>query len=819
MEQFPHLNFIRKVVGNPRISGGGGTHPQTAANKSNRPSHRDFLSSKTKSIKSGWSESYETRESEKLAELDKEIIPLFLHINPDLLSDISFDLQSLGIEIISEEEDGFILGASIDGLSSLEEKINGFVDSSYGTAKIADLWEIIGGNRSEWKPKHVLSEELLSKWGDIVDGNIYNIEVGIAFDKPIGKRPDPNKQGGAKRLEVYEQNLLDRDDLLITRESHFADFINHYGAITSSLVNLEDSFTCEVEINGKGLKDLVINYPFVFEVSEVEEIGGFEVGDETIPDEQLEVLSPEEDSPEIVVIDSGIMENHRLLAPAIDSTKSSSYVHGGSTADYVVNGGHGTRVASALLFPDGISGQTSPYRLPFFIRNVRVLDNNNVLNQHFPASLMVEIVAKNADCNIFNLSINSNSPFRKKHMSSWAASIDHLIYENDILFVISTGNINRNTIKHYLNGGKNYPDYLEEPFCRIANPAQSSFGITVGSINHTAFEDTDWKSLGLEDEVSAFSRAGIGIWGEIKPDLVEYGGGLVSSKNGLNLVKENSQTALELLRSTMHGGSGSSKDAVGTSFSTPKVAHVAGQLRKLYPNEDVNLIRALLVQGARLPNGLFRNPTLNSISLLGYGLPSLERVTKNTEHRITFYNTGNITAQEGHIYSVSIPEAIRTQSNDFDILIEVTLSYTAKIRRTRQKTKSYLSTWLDWSSSYFDESLSDFQNRALRKINGEDTNYTVGGDVVQWKIRKNKDWGDAIGLNRNNSTLQKDWTIFKAYSLSEEISFAVRGHKGWDKEMEEIPYALVVSIEVLDKNVPIYQAIKIENEVDIQIET
>ena len=823
MEQFPHLRFVQKLTGTPRFSGGGNPNPITERNKQNRQQHSNQLFAGTDNVKSAWEQDYDRRDDLDLAPLDEEVIPIFLQIDPSLLNDVAFDLQAFGIEVLSEEDEGYVIGASLDKLRSLEEKIKGFSNSQHGTGKVANLWEIIDGAREEWKPQYILSEELYARWPVLQDDVQYQVEVGIAFDKPLGKEPDPTKQGGEARLEKYRQKQMERDELLMARQTHFEQFVDHYGEITSSIVDLEDSFRCEISISGKGLKDMVINYPFVFEVVEVEEISGIEGYDNEPSEFNIEVLPPDNDAPEIGVIDSGIMENHRYIAAAISSTNSRSYVEDdSSTADQVRGGGHGTKVAGAILYPRGVSTLESTYQLPCFIRNIRVLNERNNLVNKYPAELMQQIVSDNQDCTIFNLSVSSNTPHRIRHMSTWAAIIDSLSYDNDALFIIATGNIPRDIIQQYLTNSQEYPMYLQEPNCRLANPAQSSFSLTVGSINHAAFEDEDWKSLGGEGNISAFSRIGTGIWGTIKPDVVEYGGGFVISKSGLGQIRENEETAPELIRSTLHGGSAYGKDAVGTSFATPKVTHIVAQLKKLYPEEGANLLRALTIQGARLPNNHFRSPSNTSIRYFGYGVPSLERVTNNTEHRVTFYNTGEIRAEEGHIYSLKIPKEIRNQALDYEILLEITLAYSAKVRRTRQRTKSYLSTWLDWTTTKLDESIDDFRNYALKEVEGYQTEYDnsrndLGG--FGWKIRERGDRGEVEGINRNNSTAQKDWAILPAYQLPEEIGVAVRAHKGWDINKEEIPYALTLSIEALNADISIYEPVRIENEIEIPIST
>ncbi len=818
MEQFPHLKLIQKIEGKPRFHGGGES-PQTELNKANRAGHSSSLQKCIDKTKDEWDLSFDQRDDLELATLDKDIKPIFLQVNPNIIN-TEFDLESFEIEIISEEEDGLIIGASLDNFRTLEDKVTGFINSQYGTAKVADFWKIFDGNREDWKPKHILSEELYSKWDRIQDDRIYELEVSIAFNKPLRKRPNPNTKGGNRRLEKYNKESEERDDLLRERESHFEDFINHYGQITSSIVHLDDCFGCEVSITGKGLKDLAVNYQFVFEIVEIENISGVIGGDDSLPDVEIELITPDENAVEIGVIDSGIMEGNKYLSPAIKPRCSRSYIAGDdSTADHVSRGGHGTKVAGAILYPNGISVITTPYKLPFFVRNLRVLDANNQLPNRFPAELMQQVVGENEDCKIFNLSIGSNNPHRKRHMSNWAAVIDKLIYEKDVLFVIAAGNIPFNMIGSYLRSGKFYPTYLTEPYCQIANPAHSSFGITVGSINHCYFDDGDWRLLGEVNEISGYSRIGTGIWGHIKPDVVEYGGGVVFSDDGI--VKEHAETATELVRSTLHGGNAFGKDSVGTSFSAPKVAHIAAKLKHLYPDEGANLIRAFIVQGARLPGNYFYTPTLPSIRHFGYGLPSLDRVTRNTEHRITFYSTGNIKSEEGHLYSLSIPNELRGQGDEYDILIEVSLAYTGRVRRTRQKTNSYLSTWLDWSTSKIGESFEDFKKYALSEIEQQVMNYDKEArDLLRnfdWKIKNRNDWG-INGINRNNSTLQKDWTIIKSFELPEEICFAVRGHKGWDKNKTPIPYAFTVSIEILGADIPIYELIRIENEAEIPIE-
>lgn len=817
MEQFPHLKFFHVVEGKARGFGGGEEPERTKKNKDNRPAHAEFLTNKIGINRKKWIEDYGQREN--LAPLPPEIQPVLLELNPEKLKIVDFDLLDFNIEIVSEGDDGLIVAASLDNLYALEEKIQGFIKEKHGTAAIAEFWNIVEGDRSSWKPQHILSNSLLEAWPEIQDEKTYKVEVGIAFNKPIPKEPDISKKGGLKRHQKYEQSLEERDQLLLERQDHFEEFINHYGSITSSFIEFEDSLSCEVEISGTGLKDLVINYPFVFEVNEKEEIEIYTENPGTASEIEFEVQPPEPNSPIVGVIDSGIQENHKLLENAINGSISHIPTDS-STADYVKPNGHGTRVAGAVLYPEGISHLISPYRLPVFIRNLRVLDGSSALLHKYPADLIETIVQKNPDCELFNLSISSKAGFRKKHMSSWASTIDELTYYEEVLFILVSGNLYRDTIRQYLLNGLSYPDYLHEAYCRIANPGQSAFGITVGSVNQSDFEDNDWVSLGKRDEVSAFSRIGLGIWDMVKPDVVEYGGGLVVSKNSLKLVNVKSELSPELTRSTLHKGPAFSKDEVGTSFAAPKVTHILAQLKKIYPGKNNNLLRALLIQGTRLPGRHFLQPSVDSLRYFGYGLPSIDRVTRNTDHRVTFYNTAEIKAEQAHVYKLDIPEELRRPEDEYDILIEITLAYTSKVRRTRQRLKSYLATWLDWETSRLGEPHSLYKNFVLKEIEGRGTEYDKKRSIkyygISWKIGGQSNYGETRELSRTNSTLQKDWAILKSYQLPEELSVAVKGHKGWDKNQEEVPYAISVTFEILGANIPIYELIKVENEAIIE---
>src|SRR5262249_43156408 len=124
--------------------------------------------------------------------------------------------------------------------------------------------------------------------------------------------------------------------------------------------------------------DFVLNYPFIFEVVEPEDI--------ELPQRQAEAADrerqritlrpPDPAAPAVCVIDSGIQEEHFLLEPAIDRDLSFCFLPGVSSkdiGDFVRPGGHGTRVAGAVLYRESVPRE-GEHQLAFWVQNARVLN-------------------------------------------------------------------------------------------------------------------------------------------------------------------------------------------------------------------------------------------------------------------------------------------------------------------------------------------------------------------------------------------------------------------------------------------------------------
>lgn len=840
MPDFPHLPLPQNVdrknyLGqrNPRKK------PQISLkNLDNRTEHSTYLYQSVQNLEKTWNDELETIEGTPLRKhIDSKIIPILLKI--DNISLIVDALRGFGIEIISQEEEGYIIGASVDAFNKLKIKIDRFAHSD--NISTAYLWEIDHG--LAWKRELILSQSLNEKLDHLNDDGVLDLEVSIACNVHLSYKPARNEGESdgryAKRLYRWEQKAKQRDEVYMARYDQFERIVSIYGSIKFAF-DYNDSFGCRIQITAKGLKDILYNYPYIFEITEHDYLEGLFEEVPVESDSKTQISAPSVNAPKICIIDSGIMEGHRLLAPAIDAAKSKSYVPNEDPADLVGGGGHGTRVAGVVLYPNGIAG-SGIVQLPFWLQNAKILNKRNELDiSLFPPKLMTDIVAEYLPTKIYNVSINSRVPCRLNHMSLWAAAIDKLIWENDLIFIISVGNIFKSGangkpgIRDFLNNGHNYPQYLlSEGFCRIANPSQSCFALSVGSITIGEFEDADRVSFAKQQGnlpgPSPFSRSGLGLWGMIKPDVVELGGDLVREKNQNPNIVEHPDTSPHLVKSIQTSQEATGKDRVGTSFAAPKVSNLVATLQKEFPDMNCLFYRGLVVQSARLPDYAFNNPTTDYLRHFGYGLPSVDRALSNNRQRITLYSIGQLNAKHADIYSVKIPSDVNRPGEEFDVLIEVTLSYKANPRRTRMRTNSYLSHWLDWRSSKIGEPFDEFQSRVINlgeeteenndEEEDEDPFAQVKYPEMPWKIRERTNLGEFRNVKRQDNTVQKDWLIIKSFNIPDTIGIAVMGHKGWSPDLEEqLPYALLVSFEALNTELDIYTPIKVSNEIEIEQE-
>ncbi|MCA9140554.1 MAG: S8 family peptidase [Planctomycetales bacterium] len=459
--------------------------------------------------------------------------------------DTSFDLDTLrrqfNFEIISEQDDGYVIVVSKDlDLSLLQQKLDEF-ETAAGSASIAQIHELVNDETQEERLRRILTEQLFSEWPALKDDQelIVDVSIACAGDWQIRNRPKRNprwkpetwakkeNEWTNERMEAYERWDALKDSRLEDVESmlspYSVDILKNWDNANVQAVELPDSFTLRIRIDGRGFRDFILNYPWVWEVTEPDDI---ETPQQMARDLDslaiaLTVNPPPKDAPIVCIVDSGIQESHLYLDPAIRKSDSRCFLDGASStdvADYVKPSGHGTRVAGAVLY-----GETVPSSgvidLAYWIQNARVLDKHCKMPINMlPAAVIRDVVTHfnrgRTPTRIFNHSINSVVACRTRHMSAWATEIDQLCHDRDILIVQSVGNIpccnpSPNIgVEQHIAAGRPYPDYLSQPVARIANPAQSLQALSVGSVTYESVCAGGWQSLASQEGDPSAPRAG-----------------------------------------------------------------------------------------------------------------------------------------------------------------------------------------------------------------------------------------------------------------------------------------------------------------------
>lgn len=852
---FPHLHLAIKGNFVPRYASAWRPNAEVDAAKLNPAGHSARLSGILDGMRRADEAVTRHRAEENLPPIPAE--RSFLLRLPEG-ADVEYIVRALGVELVAETEEGIML-VSTDDLeyAELYRVLNEFGAGVGGATAGSALLDIYDRNDDPRKLVEILTPEVHLLWPfDNTAVFTFDLAIQTATSTRAMQWPNIQRRGTeteeefiarreAARQKVRDVAEDDWTDNAVDRVNELEPIVRHYGGEfltgiisdegvgTESGMVFADSVQIRVQMTGEGFRDVVLNFPHLFEVAlppELQETPGGQAAPADI--EAPEILSPDADAPVVCVIDSGIQEGHHWLAPAIDAPASRSFLPGQPTddvADYVAPQGHGTRVAGAVLYPVAVpvAGEITPVA---WIQNARVLDDQNRLPRDLPPEIYLQQVvehfhAKPRYTKIFNHSINARHPCPRRRMTAWAAKLDELSHEHDVLFIQSAGNQDRfgygdpanPGLAAHLSAGRTPPTHQLQDSMRVANPAQSLHALTVGSVTADSFDDGHRRSLADGPlRPSGFSRSGFGQpWSVVKPEVVEIGGDLVYSSPP-PIVGPHPATSVELLNATLHRAPAYSRDGAGTSFAAPKVAHLAAHLQALFPDASPLLYRALIAQSARWPDWAETEPNKDAVlRWVGYGLPDLDRATSNSPARITLITPDAVIlpGKQFHLYTVRIPEEIRNAAIEASCRIDISLAYTALPRRTRARRTGYLETWLDWEASRLGEPADEF---LARMQNGGTSPYRN----FAWTLHTRENQGEAEETSRTRGTLQKDWAVFHSYDLPAEFSVAVRAHCGWNHREGDgsARYCLAVTLEALDVELPIYAEIEAENRTEIEVE-
>ena len=398
-----------------------------------------------------------------------------------------------------------------------------------------------------------------------------------------------------------------------------------------------------------------------------------------------------DDAPVIGIIDSGL-NDHPFLADILVGAIGVPATLG-SADDF----GHGTRVGGVAVFGD-LRAQLAAGTLDRGARlcSAKVVNDQGAFEDRrlVPSQMREAITRLNAQfgCRIFVVALgDTKRPYDGGKVGTWAATLDELARELDVVIVVSSGNRIPRGGNRLEQAVTEYPRYLLEDANRFFEPAGAMNVLTVGALAHgrgldaSLAEDVRVQPITSENEPSPFSRVGPGIGGATKPDLVDVGGTLVFDSLVARLRRGEDLASAGVL--TLHHAfldrlltAGS-----GTSYAAPRVAFSAAQILSHFPGASANLIRALLVGSAEIPNATRERMRLlgddATRTVCGHGQVNLERAAFSDDSRVVLYGEDELTIDHFAVYHIPIPEPFQTERGER--CIRVTLVYDPPVRHTR----------------------------------------------------------------------------------------------------------------------------------------
>ncbi len=269
---------------------------------------------------------------------------------------------------------------------------------------------------------------------------------------------------------------------------------------------------------------------------------------------------------------------------------------------------HAMNVSSLIVCGNKLNPRLEDNCGFFKVKHFGIFSNGGLISKAYKD--IEEIVIKNREIKVWNISFGEHREIRQNSISLLASLLDNLSNKYDIIFVVCGTNDKNESLNNSENNLK-----------AIGSPADSINSIVVNSVN-------------FQNKPAEYSRVGPVLNFYKKPDLAYYGGTIQEP----------------LLAIDVHG------DEVyrrGTSFSTPFITRkIAFMIYKLGLSKEV--AKALLLCSCKLEED-------DDPKLLGNGVPpiKIEEIVKAKSDEILFCIDGY--SEEFKTYNYDIP--FPTQDN------------------------------------------------------------------------------------------------------------------------------------------------------------
>jgi hypothetical protein len=490
---------------------------------------------------------------------------------------------------------------------------------------------------------------------------------------------------------------------------------------------------------------------------------------------------------------------------------------------------HGTAMASLILHGDLDDPQTAP--LQRRIISIPVLQQSSDLgNEVTPeGKLPIGVIYNalnavvNADSSrdselanvvIINHSIcDTYSPFVKRS-SPWATLLDYFSHKHRLLFVISAGNITTSLpteMPDLASFQAMTPDEQEAYLLlalesghgarSILSPSESMNALTVGALHSdkSTSSSFDVDPFPNYEMVNLASAVGFGVNKSIKPDLVERGGrfvaGFSNGTNGLQIhAKRSVHYGQKVASPSSVGNTAHCVRTAGTSnaaaLMTRNAHFVAAALEEVFRRERLDwrdqatrvpMLKALLIHGCTWgdigdmldkhysPQGRGKvSVRRGKISkFLGFGRADISRVVSGNGNRITLLGDAKIRSRQMHEYILPIPPSLINNRELRSITITLSWTTPSNYRTADQRAVVLKLCDPQGRSSYWEG---------------------VGTNSKAQPPSARAARGTVIHVQHSGKSLQEN--------ANGKISLCVQAQSKSGYDLEEVPYAIAITIEV-----------------------
>lgn len=657
MPQYDHLRLLRLPQRLERRKTGGGGPPPI----------RDYA---------GHSRKLELELNQAIEEQRRRRQPEY--VNPALILRVQMsgplmeeDWERLGLTLLSSDEDRtLVLFSNAEDMAAFRERLTAYSQGPQANRQNAphagflNNIEEIGAVGPQDRLGIRFREDGITSLEDIVDEQEYLVDVELwelgGRQVRTRKLDNVSEYIEVKNGDVYDRYIGPSITMLRARVS---------GALLRSLLNIEDI----ASIDRPPQPDLEAAAALALNLADLPD-------PEPVP----------ENAPVIGIIDSGVNAH-----PLIDDLVVGSIA---IPADLGVAdpGGHGTRTAGIAVLGDlrkQIADRTMQRSARIAYAKV-VNDRGRFDDRRLVPSQMREALTTLSErhgCKIFVISLgDTNQRHQGSKVGAWAATLDELARELDAVIIVAAGNRAPRSGARLEEAVTGYPNYLLEPRNKLCEPAGGLNIVSVGSVAHgdgigaDDRENAHIQPIAGTFEPSPFTASGPGVGGSTKPDLVDVGGAMIYDAVGLQLRTGQNYPSAGVL--TLHNiwRDRLFTSSSGTSCAAPLVANKAAKILTRFPNASANLVRALLIGSAQIPDeAMLRLQPLGAVNtriICGNGIASVERAAYSDDHRVILYTEDSLPIDHFAVYHIPIPAEFQTGGRRS---IQITLAFDPPVRHTR----------------------------------------------------------------------------------------------------------------------------------------